>query len=40
MSRKTSDIYKLKLFSGHKTTAMLDVYVNNDKDDVKALFEL
>ena len=40
MSRKTSDIYKLKLFSGHKTTAMLDVYVNNDKDDVRALFEL
>ncbi len=40
MSRKTSDIYKLKLFSGHKTTAMLDVYVNNDKDDVKALFSL
>jgi site-specific recombinase XerD len=40
MSRKTQDIYKLKMYSGHKTTAMLDVYVNNDKDDVKALFEL
>lgn len=40
MSRKTQDIYKLKMFSGHKTTAMLDVYVNNNKDDVKALFEL
>jgi integrase len=40
MSRKTSDIYKLKMFSGHKTTAMLDVYVNNNRDDVKALFEL
>jgi integrase len=40
MSRKTQDIYKLKMFSGHKTTAMLDVYVNKDRDDLKALFEL
>jgi integrase len=40
MSRKTQDIYKLKMFSGHKTTAMLDVYVNKNRDDLKALFEL
>ena len=40
MSRKTQDIYKLKMYSGHKTTAMLDVYVNNNKDDLKQLFEL
>lgn len=41
MSEQTQDIYTLKQFSGHKTTAMLDVYVNPDaKDGAKAAARL